>query len=46
MTATQLAEYWQLYNDKNEPTTAALSKSRHLRAIVRLSTYQPNNTKT
>ncbi|HYJ85636.1 MAG TPA: hypothetical protein VEW46_06260 [Pyrinomonadaceae bacterium] len=22
MSATQLAEYWQLYNDKSEPTTA------------------------
>lgn len=26
MSATQLAEYWQLYNDKNEPTTAGLLK--------------------
>ena len=26
MTATQLAEYWQLYNDKNEPTTAGILK--------------------
>ncbi len=24
MTATQLAEYWQLYNDKNRPTTAGI----------------------
>lgn len=32
MSATQLAEYWQLYNDKNEPTTAGIlkwSKRRH-----------------
>jgi hypothetical protein len=26
MSATQLAEYWQLYNDKNEPTTAGIVK--------------------
>lgn len=26
MTATQLAEYWQLYNDKNEPTIAGILK--------------------
>lgn len=26
MNATQLAEYWQLYNDKNEPTTAGTLK--------------------
>jgi hypothetical protein len=26
MSATQLAEYWQLYNDKNEPTTARILK--------------------
>jgi len=26
MTAIQLAEYWQLYNDKNEPTTAGILK--------------------
>ena len=26
MTATQLAEYWQLHNDKNEPTTAGILK--------------------
>jgi hypothetical protein len=26
MTATQLAEYWQLYNDKNEPTSAGILK--------------------
>lgn len=26
MTATQLAEYWQLYNDKKEPTTAGILK--------------------
>lgn len=26
MTATQLAEYWQLLNDKNEPTTAGIIK--------------------
>ena len=26
MSATQLAEYWQLYNDKNEPTTAGILK--------------------
>jgi hypothetical protein len=26
MTATQLAEYWQLLNDKNEPTTAGILK--------------------
>jgi hypothetical protein len=26
MTATQLAEYWQLYNDRNEPTTAGILK--------------------
>ena len=26
MTATQLAEYWHLYNDKNEPTTAGILK--------------------
>lgn len=26
MTTTQLAEYWQLYNDKNEPTTAGILK--------------------
>jgi hypothetical protein len=26
MSATQLAEYWQLYNDKNEPTTAGIMK--------------------
>jgi len=26
MTATQLAEYWQLSNDKNEPTTAGILK--------------------
>jgi len=26
MNATQLAEYWQLYNDKNEPTTAGILK--------------------
>ena len=24
MSATQLAEYWQLYNDKNEPSTAGI----------------------
>jgi hypothetical protein len=26
MNATQLAEHWQLYNDKNEPTTAGILK--------------------
>ena len=26
MCATQLAEYWQLFNDKNEPTTAGILK--------------------
>lgn len=26
MSANQLAEYWQLYNDKNEPTTAGILK--------------------
>ena len=26
MSATQLAEYWQFYNDKNEPTTAGILK--------------------
>jgi hypothetical protein len=26
MSASQLAEYWQLYNDKNEPTTAGILK--------------------
>ena len=26
MSATQLAEYWQLYNFKNEPTTAGILK--------------------
>ncbi len=26
MSATQLAEYWQLHNDKNEPTTAGILK--------------------
>ena len=26
MTATQLAEYWQFFNDKNEPTTAGILK--------------------
>lgn len=26
MSATQLAEYWQLYNDRNEPTTAGIIK--------------------
>jgi len=26
MNATQLAEYWQLYNDKNEPTTSGIVK--------------------
>ena len=26
MNASQLAEYWQLYNDKNEPTTAGILK--------------------
>ena len=26
MNATQLAEYWQLYNDKNEPSTAGILK--------------------
>jgi hypothetical protein len=26
MTATQLAEYWQLLNDKDEPTTAGILK--------------------
>ncbi|MGH9931735.1 MAG: hypothetical protein ACREA9_21245 [Pyrinomonadaceae bacterium] len=26
MSAIQLAEYWQLYNDKNEPTTAGILK--------------------
>jgi len=26
MNATQLAEYWQLYNDKNEPTIAGILK--------------------
>jgi hypothetical protein len=26
MSATQLAEYWQLYNDKKEPTTAGILK--------------------
>ena len=26
MSATQVAEYWQLYNDKNEPTTAGILK--------------------
>jgi hypothetical protein len=26
MNAPQLAEYWQLYNDKNEPTTAGILK--------------------
>ncbi|HUE84008.1 MAG TPA: hypothetical protein VMM84_18035 [Pyrinomonadaceae bacterium] len=26
MSAPQLAEYWQLYNDKNEPTTAGILK--------------------
>jgi hypothetical protein len=24
MSATQLAEYWRLYNDKNEPTTTGI----------------------
>jgi|ERR1051325_1231191 hypothetical protein len=26
MSATQLAEYWQLYNDKSEPSTAGILK--------------------
>jgi hypothetical protein len=26
MSAAQLAEYWQLYNEKNEPTTAGILK--------------------
>lgn len=26
MSATQLADYWQLYNDKNEPSTAGILK--------------------
>jgi len=26
MTATQLAEYWQFFNDKNEPTIAGILK--------------------
>jgi predicted DNA-binding transcriptional regulator AlpA len=26
MSATQLAEYWQLYNDKNEPSSAGILK--------------------
>jgi len=26
MTTSQLAEYWQLHNDKNEPTTAGILK--------------------
>ena len=26
LSPTQLAEYWQLYNDKNEPTTAGILK--------------------
>jgi hypothetical protein len=26
MSATQLAEYWQLYNENNEPTTAGILK--------------------
>lgn len=26
MSVTQLAEYWQLYNDNNEPTTAGILK--------------------
>ncbi len=26
MSAVQLAQYWQLYNDKNEPTTAGILK--------------------
>lgn len=26
MSATQLAEYWQLYNEKDEPTTAGILK--------------------
>lgn len=26
MNVTQLAEYWQLYNDKNQPTTAGILK--------------------
>ena len=26
MSTMQLAEYWQLYNDKNEPTTAGILK--------------------
>jgi len=26
MGPTQLAEYWQLYNDKDEPTTAGILK--------------------
>lgn len=26
MSAIQLAEYWQMYNDKNEPTTAGILK--------------------
>jgi hypothetical protein len=26
MSATQLAEYWQLYNDNDEPTTAGILK--------------------
>ena len=26
MSASQLAEYWQLYNDKSEPTTAGILK--------------------
>ncbi len=26
MSPTQLAEYWQLYNDKSEPTTAGILK--------------------
>ena len=26
LSATQLAEYWQLYNDKDEPTTAGILK--------------------
>jgi len=26
MSAIQLAEYWQLHNDKNEPTTAGILK--------------------
>lgn len=46
MSATQLAEYWQLYNEDNEPTTAGIfevgeATGRQISATSRLHGRSP-----